>query len=380
MIPIHPDDVLLFKEVTDVMRRVAKIYELPLRSISGYSMPKIGMADRLGDCAYSGDIRLVLRCTVDGQWCDEPLNPEEVWKTAAHELAHLRFMNHGLEFQDFCHELEIAIENQRTSHRQKIINKLIKLQASRQSEAEIGNAEAAEAFAGMINKMLIEYELNPTDIDYARAADNDPVIELQTQLITYGIKPQKTRCAWQESLASSVADAHLCKILIRPNSNKIWFVGTKSHATVAEYVFGTMVPLITKMSKNAELKYWKETGCGRGEHNQALGYRAAWIDAFIKRIRERFAEARKTAVAEASSIHGNSTETSLIRLDGSLMKVRKYIDDKFSYNKAARHAAALHHRYHHHPEGRAAGRKAADSIALGRRGINPLANHKQLGE
>ena len=98
MIPIHPDDILIFNEITVAMRLVAKKYDLPLKSISGLPMPASGMADRMGDCSSSGNIRLVLRCTVNGEWCDAPLNPDEIYDTAAHELAHLKFMNHGLDF------------------------------------------------------------------------------------------------------------------------------------------------------------------------------------------------------------------------------------------------------------------------------------------
>lgn len=376
---IHPDDILTFKEVSEQMWRVAKKYDLPLRSISGLPMPRSGMADRMGDCNASGHIRLVLRCTVDGQWCEEPLSPGEIRKTAAHELAHLRHLNHGQDFFDLCEELETAMLNQAEDHRAKILKKLVKMQASRQSEAAIGNAEAAEAFAAMINKMLIEYELSPSDLDYARATDDDPVVEIGTDLEHYGIDKSKVRIAWQEQLASHVAAAHLCTILISPHGNRVWFVGTRSHATVAEYVYGTMVPLIAKMSKQAEVKYWRETGCGRGRENKALGYRNSWINAFVQRIWERFAEARRTAVAEAVAKQALSNETALIRLDGALVKVRKYIEDKFGHHRsAARYANALGRRAGSHAAGREAGRAAADSITLGRRGVTGSVGPKKL--
>ncbi len=385
---IHPDDILTFTEVVAAMRRVAAKYDLPLRNITGYRMPQQGMADRLGDCAYTGDIRLVLRCTVDGRWCEEPISPNEVWDTAAHELAHLRHMDHGLQFQEFYEELYSAMKNQQVDHRDKVLNKLVKLQtqredAARRSKGAGADADAAvneaQAFAGMINKMLIEHELNPTDIDYARASDNDPVIEMPVNIDRYGIKSAKARVAWQESLASGVARAHMCAILIRPGSNAIYFVGTRSHVTVGEYVFGTMVPLIDKMSKRAEVAYWHATGCGRGVNNKALGYRAAWIDSFIQRIWERFREAREDAVAAYAAAKGVSTETGLMRLDGSLQKVRQYIDDKFSARAAKSSASALQHRGGRHAAGREAGRAAANSITLGRQGLTGAPDRKKLG-
>lgn len=378
IMPIHPDDVLLFTEISDAMRRVAQKYELPLRKITGLPMPKNGMADRLGDCSGLGEIRLVLRCTENGKWCDAPLDPETVWATAAHELAHLRHMNHGLEFQDFCEELQVAMRNQQKDHRQKVIEKLVKMQASRQSEAKIGNAEAAEAFATAINRMMLEYELNPSDLDYARAADDDPVIQIRVRGEIYGIKENKTRSAWQEELARSIANAHLCQILIRPRSNDIWFVGTRSHATVAEYVYGTMVPAVAKMSKQAEVKYWYETGCGRGVNNKAMGYRAAWIDAFISRIWERFREARRASIAEAAARGVTSSETAMVRLDGALLKVRAYIEDKFG-GRRRNTAGVLNYRSRNHEAGRAAGREAANQITLGRRGVTSGHSPKLIG-
>lgn len=369
---IHPDDILVFKEVCDAMFRVAKVYSLPLKSISGMKMPLSGMSDRLGDCSYDGNIRLVLRCTVNGEWCETPCSPDQIWETAAHELAHLRHFDHSPAFLDFCEELQVAMNNKKKDHKQKVIDRLIKMQAVRQGEADLGNEEAAEAFAAAINRMMIDYELSPSDLDYARALDDDPVVEVPVQLGIYSIPRMKTRIAWQESLAQMVAKAHLCKILVRGTSNDIWFVGTRSHAMVAEYVYGTVVPAVATMSKKAETAYWKATGCGRGKDNKALGYRAAWISAFLARIRERFEEGRKAAVAECPS-----ESTALLRLDGAMIKVQKYIDDKFSERAARRHIVGITHRSRDHADGMAHGRAAADKITLGRRGLTTNTTEKK---
>src|SRR5262245_53922778 len=104
-IPVHPDDLIFFNEVVSAMKRVAKNYELPLQSVTGYNMPEQGLSDRLGDCSQSGHIRLVIRATVNGEWCEFPRTPALVWETAAHELAHLRHFNHGHDHSDFTVEL-----------------------------------------------------------------------------------------------------------------------------------------------------------------------------------------------------------------------------------------------------------------------------------
>lgn len=374
---LHPDDVLFFNDVRDAMKTVAKQYQLPLRSITPLAMPQAGMADRMGQCSYSGDIQIVLRCTVDGQFVDDPMSPTEVWDTAAHELAHLRHMNHGVAFQEFRLELVQALQNKVGDHREKVLARLVKMQAARDGEAALGNGAAAEAFASAINRMLIEHELNPSDVDYARAADKDPVIELRVNLGAYKIDEKKVRIAWQESLARVVAKSHLCTFLLRSGSNQIWFVGTKSHATVAEYAYGTLLPAAVKMCEEAYHQYGLEgaqqlkadaEAAGKGVDFKKTwtarepGFKESWLTAFIQRIAERFDEARQAAVAEAPE----GASVALVRLDGALVKVKTYIDDKF---KKRRGASPLSGLTANHSVGVARGRAAANAMTIGRRGV-----------
>lgn len=365
---LHPDDVLFFTEVSEAMRRVAAQYQLPLRAIHPATMPQKGIADFLGLCRHTGDIELVMRATVDGQFVDAPRTPADVWRTAAHELAHLRHMNHGQAFHEFFGELMVAIENQQGDHRAKIIDKLVKIQKLRDGEQSLGNSAAAETFAATINRMMIEYELNPSDLDYARVQQDDPVLEIKVDLKKYGIQYKNIRLAWQESLARIVAKAHLCSFLIQAKTNNIWFVGTRSHALVAEYVFGALVPAADRMSYLAKRKYADELKRTTGTWAGVNGFREAWLDAFIERIRERLEEARKSAVQEAVSDLPPGSETqALIRLDGALVKTRKYIDDRFKGRK--RNLNALSTGHSNNAEGRSRGRAAADAMPIGRRGV-----------
>src|SRR6185295_12138087 len=303
---LHPDDLLFYNEVVAAMRRVARQYELPLREVVPAHMPAKGMQNFLGRCHSTGLVELVMRATVDGEFCDEPRSPEDVWRTAALELAHLKHMNHGPQFEELFAELRIAMDHQQEDHKAKVISKQVKMQQARDGEQALGNTAAAEAFAAAINRMLIEHELNPSDLDYARATDNDPVIELTVNKLKYGIDKSKARVAWQESLARTVAKAHLCSFLIRPGTNDIIFVGTTSHAQVAEYVYGTLVPAVETMSIAERLKHNREVEAeakrngDTGWRQRIHGFREAWLDAFIERITERFDEARKAAVKEAT--------------------------------------------------------------------------------
>lgn len=366
-IPLHPDDVLFFNEVVAVMKRVARSYDLPLVRVEAYPMPTKGMADRLGECTSTGIVRLVMRATVDGQFADAPRTPEDVWRTAAHELAHLRHMNHGVAFQTFELEMQTAVDVNRVDNRQRVIDKLVKIQALRDSEAQLGNAAAAESFAATINKMLIENELSPSDLDYARATDKDPVVEMSVDLSKYRIESKRCRVAWQEALARVVASAHLCKFLVRSGSNVITFVGTRSHATVCEYVYGTLVPAASKMCEKAYHDYGMENGRANGTGRWTAGepgFNESWLTAFVERINERLREARLAAVKQAGADVPGGSSTALIRLEGAMVKAQRYVDDKFRG-----HASPLQRVSGKHAEGRRRGRAAADALPIGRRGV-----------
>lgn len=156
----------------------------------------------------------------------------------------------------------------------------------------------------------------------------------------------------------------MCTFLLNRGSNKIWFVGTKSHASVAEYAYGTLTPIVDKLSDKeyyAYLGQCQREGCSWKAH----GFRPAWLQAFVTRINERFFESRKAAIAEAPN-----ESTALVRLNGALAKVDKYIEDKFA--STHRHVEALKGAKYH-AAGREAGRAAADRVPLGRRGVEGLA-------
>jgi hypothetical protein len=76
---LHPDDVLLFHEVANAMRHVAKQYELPLRTVVPHPDCHYTTSP-LGDCGYDGEIRLTLRGRIDNDWDDEPRHEDDVWK------------------------------------------------------------------------------------------------------------------------------------------------------------------------------------------------------------------------------------------------------------------------------------------------------------
>jgi hypothetical protein len=363
---LHSDDVKLFRRVKKLMEAVAERYQLPLRSIIPHPDARY-TSSPLGDCDTNGIIRLVLRGKLDnGTWDEEVRAELSVWNTGAHELAHLKHMNHGLQFQEFEIEMQQALKNERRREREARIEKLFKLRKQAESEASLGNEAAAEAFAATMNKLLLDWELSPTDLERREGEGDDPIVELKVDLGAHKIQPSKTRVAWQETIAHIVANAHNCRSLIKPKCNDIWFVGTKTHATIAEYVYGTLIPQIDQMSYNAYMACRKSYSRTHQSY-LANGYRESWISAFCQRIYERFEEAKKAAVAAAMG-DGISHSMALMRINTAKRQVDDYIDHRFRHKR--KYANQLSGLKSGHAGGAAAGRAAADAIAIGRKGVH----------
>jgi hypothetical protein len=243
------------------------------------------------------------------------------------------------------------------THREKIISRLQKMQAQAEGEAKLGNSAAAEAFAAAVNRMLLEHELQPSDIEHVQAAD-DPVIEHEVPLEQHGIKRVSTRVAWQEALASVVANHNMCRILVRKGSNSIWFAGVKAHAMVAEFTFAVLVRAAHDMSIKARYEYAKERVRNGGRGSEANGFREAWLESFVQRIRQRLDEERRQVAQEAS------TSTALVRLTDAMTRVNEYMKER-----GGKSAGLVRGTRKTHSDGWHAGRKAADNMAIGRKGV-----------
>lgn len=246
----------------------------------------------------------------------------------------------------------------------KILDKLAKLKAARDGEAQIGNSKAAEAFAEAINRLLLQHELSEADIPMPGAPE-EPIVELLADLRAHGIKFSKVRIGWQEALARVVARAHLCKFLVTPGTNYVTFVGTKAHAEVARYAYGVLASAADRMSNEARDEYWR---LHRNDPDFRSGnYRAAWLHGFIERISERFQEALKHEAAATGS-----SSTALIRLQGALVRAEAYVKERYSHKASATHMQTGI------SKGREEGRRAADAMRLGQRGVEAGGARKGL--
>lgn len=243
---------------------------------------------------------------------------------------------------------------------ERILDKLSKLKAAQEGEAAIGNAAAAEAFASAINRMLLQHELSMSDVPLSTAKE-ELIVEVLVSGKEHGIKFSRVRVGWQEALASIVAKAHLCKFLVTTGTNFITFVGTHTNAMIAGYAYGVLASAADRMSMTAREEWWKKE-CG-GRHVASGGFRQAWLQGFIKRISERFEEAKQAEVQTSAN-----AGTALMRLSNQLTRVAKHVDEKYKTKAAATSPVGGNN-----SAGVRAGREAADRVALGRKGVDGAA-------
>ncbi len=110
----HPDDHALYLLCELVARRVAEAYKLDLRGFEHKRRPSSDGA--LGLCDLrTNTISIVFRhrdlqCD-GGKWHKRRLCFTEILNTIAHELAHLRYPDHGKKFKAFCTKLEGAVRD-----------------------------------------------------------------------------------------------------------------------------------------------------------------------------------------------------------------------------------------------------------------------------
>ena len=241
--------------------------------------------------------------------------------------------------------------------KERLLDKLAKIKAHAESAEKIGNEEEAHAFATMLQKMLHQNKLEMTDIKFAELDTDEPVKRHRIDYASYpDIELKNARSQWMEQLASIIARAHFCRILVHPGSSRITLVGRKSDAAVAEYMFVTLIRATKRLATTAHGKFYREVLKRDGHAGAASGYKASYTKAFINRLAQRYQE-EQNRTTEASSM-------ALVRIRKSDKAVSDFMDE---LNCSS--AAALSRNLRFNNDGARAGRAAADNIELRSNGI-----------
>lgn len=276
----------------------------------------------------------------------------------------------------------------------KVLERIRKLkiavEAGKQEGATTFSTEGeAQAFASLLQRLLLEHDLQLSDIDYE---EKDRTIEKHFVHFDDAELNRPRRVPWIESLAYTLAPAFNCKVIVVQGSNAPCVVGRKTDTQIFDYMFVTLVrtadDFSTREAKTFRRKMkrtcsvcdhgysWHENRGAvpdtriesqpgmewdvdyhifRNSLDKAHGFRRSWLNGFISRLKERLDEERKRVMEEAAA--GGQA---LIRIDNSLVKVQDWIDE----NMKTRRVGGLSRRWHQNEEGEKQGRDMANRMNL----------------
>ena len=267
-----------------------------------------------------------------------------------------------------------------TDRRQKAIDRATKLRASMQSERELGNDAAAQAFASAMSRMLIEHELLNSDLDQHEHEGamkvEEPIIERQVSLEALGVKTTQRSNASLTHLAQVVGQAHLAKILVSRRSNSIWFVGTSLACETSEFMLATLWRSLGKLARSsykqaapAQRALQMEVGT-RPESSQV--YTQSFKQAFICHLAIRYKEELDATVTRFDTVHAEAEantapqQTGLMVVNNAIARVQSYVDSKYGKPWRGRGGRGSSS---YSSLGSAAGRAAANGVNLRANGL-----------
>lgn len=204
--------------------------------------------------------------------------------------------------------------------RDEIIDKVRKLRAHAKSAEKIGSEAEAQAFAATMQRLMSEHKIGLSEIEMERLDETDPIEQIRTD----GRVPRghgkyerpAARCEWMERLASVVAKASYCKIIVNPGTAIITFLGRKSDGIAALETFTYLAACAAEIAHHAyTLAYSRRhiDGWSRGFHR-------SFLLGFSVRLGERYQEEMDKMKAEWAS-----SCTALVRLTDALKVVENYI-------------------------------------------------------
>jgi Protein of unknown function (DUF2786) len=208
---------------------------------------------------------------------------------------------------------------------QKLLERIKKLQAKADNLKGLGPEYEAEAasFAAAVQKMLVEYDLDMSDVDYRLSLTQDPVRLHEFRPADFGLKSKKREILWEQALAATVAKAHQCGIIPVMSSNHFYLVGRRHHRQVAEYMIVFLFRTVEELADKAYVKRFYELR-NQGLVKHARGYRASFIEACVSRLIKRYRE------AEHATIEGLSAEqrkVAVVRLSQEHTLIKAALDD-----------------------------------------------------
>jgi len=211
----------------------------------------------------------------------------------------------------------------------KILEKIRKMVELLESEKKLGNIEAATNMAAIVQRMLLKHNLSLDDVDTGEYGDYTTLVFIP--------EPEHAvmeRVAWQEELAFVVAKAHLCRALVMPRSNMQGFAGRKQDVEVAVYMYSVLLNAAVDIAHTAHeaaaTRMYNYHGYPRSTgilDNRMRGFEKSFYVGFVVAITKKYQDTAEYVAAEYSS--SKEPSTGLMRLQGQLTKVDKYLHDLY---------------------------------------------------
>lgn len=187
--------------------------------------------------------------------------------------------------------------------RERVLDKLAKIMRLAASERELGNEAAADNFAQIVQKLMLQHEIEISEIKLEESESlSDDMGKTYFSYHYHGMPFKRVR-AWQHTLATAVATAHFCELLVPSTAKEPWvvFAGKPANRMVCVYMFEVLARTAVNLAGIKYLEAWKLELKG-GDVRVLRGFKESFLDAFANRISVRYAQlavdqARQESVA-----------------------------------------------------------------------------------
>lgn len=181
---------------------------------------------------------------------------------------------------------------------EKVLDRLRKMMAHRDSAEAIGSQQEAEAFAARIQYLLNKHKLEEDDVN-EHDEEKRRIKSTPADFAEAGMPKAKQarRVWWTETLGRVVADNYMCRMLVDQGSNTLYFAGRPVDREVAVFVYITLARAAMKTADRLH-KARELVRHLTDEPINLRGFRESFYEGFVDGIRERLAAMKKEFTGE----------------------------------------------------------------------------------
>jgi len=227
--------------------------------------------------------------------------------------------------------------------RETVIDKLQKLIAHERSARTVGNIAEAEAFAAKIQQLLTTHKLEMSEIEIQEREESEPVGEARASPVEAGWRRTGYRVEWQTSLASDIAKANGCQLLVLPGCNIVFFVGRDSDRNTAKTMFLYMLEMARNLAEIEAVRCIEIERCkcyerwGLQEWRNMMGtwmkqFRESFAIGFAGAVGRRIYLQYQEMVQAERQRHGEQS-TGLVLINRDALAVQDYLSIALRDNK-----------------------------------------------